>query len=200
MDDLGEAIFANEHSRMKRKALVIGLVVFGLVMGFVQEKTKVSLNFIIDAAAQSTSWDDLDVQNRVQVLNEFRRFRPSEYYSNHEPIEFYLNYSKKQLATMKWLLLGIWVLVFWVINYFLLRVAFGRTMVLSYLHWGQGLLLLIGGATFGLAKATGTMSQGYGVARELIGGVQSMIPAFILGVGYLLFQRIEDDKKNFRSE
>ena len=183
---------------MRRKLLVGALVLVGLAMGFVQERTKVSLNFTIDAAATSQSWDALNVQERKQVLTEYRRFRPSEYYSNHEPIDYYLNYTKSGLSTIKWLLLAIWVAAFWVINFALLRVAFGRTKLTKYLHWGQGLLLVIGGGTFIIAKLTNTLPQGYGVARELLGAAQSMIPAVILGVGYALFQRIDNDEQNSR--
>ena len=183
---------------MKQRVLLVLLVLIGLVLGFVQERTKVSLNFTIEASQKTTSWNELGFDERGEALKALKLFRPTDYYYNHKPIELYLKLDRVQLVQLKWILLFAWVAIFWMMNVLILRIAFRNKRLISMMNIGYVALLVLGGGVYALAKVTGTLAQGHGVSREIIGATQSLIPAVIVGVGHAVFKTNQSNEKTTR--
>ena len=172
---------------MRRNFWVIGILVLAVLLGFVEERSKISLNFTTECASKIEGWDVLTPELRKEALYSCREFRPSDYYSNHEDVVFYQTMELSGLKMLKWLLAVIWIFVFWIVNGWLLKTFFRGNFPLMFLH---GTFILLGAGVvffFAFGKWTASFGQSYCVARELLGALQSVVPCFILGFGHYLF-------------
>jgi hypothetical protein len=175
----------------------IGIVFAGLMIGALQENWKIDINYILEWSAYVPNYESLSVQDRTQALKSCHPYMPYDYYFNHQSNDWILQMELRQLIQLKWVLTFLFVGVFLVINWLLL-LSFKPPVRFLHLLWMAYLATFCFSAlAFAISRVLGFANQGYAFVRELIGGLQSMVPGVILCMGYLVYlnvNKLENDE------
>lgn len=170
----------------KRIVWIVFWLILAVITGFVQERLKVNVNYLIENGDKMNGFFDQSAETKREWLEFSKIDAPYDYYHNHGRLEFLLNFSRKQLTILKWAITVIFVGVFLVINAYLLK---GLTGSRDLLIWCVRLYLIFFALSFGIylfGVLTGSATQAYGISRKIVGGLQSLIPFMILMSGYWL--------------
>lgn len=172
-----------------------GIVVMTfVVIGFAQERLKVSLNYYLDITASSTGFYDLPPDRRDAWLNDRKVNAPYDYYYNHDRIGWYNNFSRKELTALKWGYALVFILVHAslsgavIVKWYkaklwpLKKIKHSKAELKSLRY----LLLLYAGAAilallfFVIIRVGVNPEASYAVARKLLGFMQSPFPLIIV--------------------
>ncbi|MEO0404715.1 MAG: hypothetical protein AAF193_07580 [Bacteroidota bacterium] len=163
------------------------------MLGFVQERFKVALNYYLDVSSTVPGFYDLSEEDKILKMEEARLDVPYDYYYNHSSFNFFHWLSFRGLVILKWLATG---------GFIFLNGYFGW-LVLRHLPWPDcksfyfwlhisvlvlALTIYIGSVLFGYRDV------GYGASRKLIGFLQSPTPAIIVWFCYLGVKRFRPDE------
>ena len=166
-----------------------------VVLGFVQERFKVAVNYYIDVSSTIPGFFGLSAEEKKERINEAKQDIPYDYYYNHSSFEFLHRIPQKGLTLLKWVATALFIF---------LNGYFGW-LVLRHLPWADckgfyfwlhisvlviALLLYVGGVLIGYRDV------GYGAARKLVGFLQSPTPAIIVWFCYLGMKRFSPDELN----
>lgn len=104
-----------------------------------------------------------------------------------------LEWSPEQIIRLKWILTGIFSLLFLGLTYLIIQIIFknrmyNRITLFSYISLLIGALLL-----HLISKSIGKTNELYGIVRTIMGIVQSFMPLMIL---YILFRFLPQQKRN----
>lgn len=164
---------------MMRYYLLFVLIVFALGIGFYQEKLKVSINYLLDESAAIPDFYQLTAEQKMTVMEAQRKFAPFDYYHNHKTISWLYHLDYAGLKRMKWIVTGVFLLVFFLINAAVLRVFFGSFRTVKWLAYLYVALIALAVAVFFIGHMSGWEKQGYAISRKITGALQSLIPVMI---------------------
>jgi|JI10StandDraft_1071094.scaffolds.fasta_scaffold06624_6 hypothetical protein len=166
---------------MNNKIARIGIVILlAIVIGFVQENVKVNINYLIDKGEAIPGFFESNAKVKGEMLEKVKINAPFDYYHNHAKIDFLLSLNHGQLVMLKWIATLVFIVVFMFINASIItwftedKLYFKRTLWMYAGFFMLALLIYMAG------KFTGTSLQAYGVSREIVGGLQSLVPLMIL--------------------
>ncbi len=166
---------------MKNKFIrIIILLLVAVVIGFLQENLKVNINYLLDKGEAIPGFFDTDAAAKKEQLEKVKINAPFDYYHNHRKLESLLMLSHTQLVMLKWGVTVFFVVVFMFINAFVMKWFTGQTIYFKRTIWLYVLFFLLAFSIYGIGKITGTSVQAYGVSREIVGGLQSLVPLMIL--------------------
>lgn len=161
--------------------IVVLLIVAGLTVGFFQEFVKININYTLDTGFQIPNFFEQDYTTRTELLRKMKPANmPYDYYQNHNQIEALNHLSYKQLTILKWTVAILFAAVFMAIN---IGVIWFITKNKSYTKWVlifYAALFILSFAIFLFGKITGTSERAYAVSREILGGLQSIVPLMVL--------------------
>lgn len=161
----------------------------GILFGYGQEYVKIAVNFSTECSAYG-DWDQMSGQERLEHLKKCRLNRPTDYYHNHKPLALLTNLSRLQLALLKWGAAFLFVIFYWGLARWGLRKAFGHEFPIKFLDLGSAGMAVLCVMVFGLGYVLG-LPPAYDVAREILGGLQSLVPFVMLVLGYSLYLRLK---------
>jgi hypothetical protein len=184
---------------MKALLIRLSIVCVGLLIGAIQENWKIDINYIVEWAPNVPNYKGLSIQERAQALKNSHPYMPYDYYFNHQSNDWILQLDVGSLTKLKWGLTFLFVGVFLGVNWLLVR-TFKPPIKLEHLLWkAYAIVLGVSAIIFLSTRVFGFANQGYAFVRELIGGLQSMVPGVILCMGYLVYanmKKIESDGAN----
>ncbi len=179
-----------------RVAKITAIVFLAIVLGFLQENLKVSINYLLETGDKIPTFFQQDVNTKQSWLEQVRVNAPFDYYHNHRRIEWLYHCSRTQLNILKWIVTVFFVVIFMIINALLIS---WWTRNKKYFKWTIGLYVVFFAFAFVIylgGHISGTSMQAYGVSRKIVGGLQSLVPLMILiPASWLLKKEI---KKEYR--
>lgn len=165
---------------MKLKVAVV--VVAYLVLGFLAERVKVSLNFYLEQGSRIEGFFQLPPDRRDAILASAVDQVPYDYYYNHGRLKVYHRMTKRQLTIAKWGFAALLVLVYAGMAWGVVR-WLDLTTHLTYIYVVTGVALLLALVFFMAMKVLPDPTAPYAVARKLLGFVQSPLPLIIVLFG-----------------
>lgn len=174
---------------MRSKWPFVIVLLVGISFGYGQEYVKIAINFSTECAAYG-AWDQLNVEERLVQLEKCRLNRPTDYYHNHKPLASLASLTRLQLSLAKWGAALLFVFFYWWLARWGLRKGFGDEFPIKFLDYGSGGLAAVCVFIFGIGYVTG-LAPAYDVAREILGGLQSLVPFVMLVLGYSLYLRLK---------
>ena len=181
------------RSLNRNKLLALSVLLLALIFGNFQEKVKLSLNNVIKYSEQIPGYDELGNEVREKMVDEIIASRPVDFFNSNNSFSFFFKYNKSGLNKLKWVLALVFIGVFFLFNSAILHLWFNDKSLLKFLLLAYLVLSVLSIAFFGFGKMVGDPLAGYGVARKILGALQSLIPVMILFPAVLIF---ESSKKN----
>jgi len=174
-----------------RKWPLIVVLIGGILFGYGQEYLKVAVNFAVTCSMKDNDWDAKAPEERLAQLETCRENRPTDYYHNHKPLMPLGQLTRGGLSMFKWGLAFVFVLFYWAAARWGLSIGYRGEFPIRILDFSTAslgilcVLVFAVGYLFNLAPA-------YDVAREILGGLQSLVPFAILLLGYSLYLRLNN--------
>lgn len=166
---------------------IILLVVGILLIGFVQERVKVNINFIIEKSQEIPNFFNLSPVQRMEILTPLKKQGSFDYYYSHGNIPLLYTMSLTQLKGLKWLITGISVLIHLFINILLLRFFNSPKPHFRMLYFLSALILIIALFSQLLGTLLNLSSEFYPITRGLMGILQTPIVGIIFLVATNFF-------------
>jgi|LauGreDrversion4_2_1035121.scaffolds.fasta_scaffold33911_4 hypothetical protein len=167
---------------MTKWAKVILLVIGILLIGFMQERVKVNINFILEKSTNFPNFFNLPAEQRIEVLAPLKKQGNFDYYYSHGNIQFLYTMDLTQLKALKWLITGISVLVHLLINILLLRIFNCPKIHFKMLYFLSAFILMFALSSQLLGTLLNLSSEFYPITRGLMGILQTPI----LGIIFLM--------------
>jgi hypothetical protein len=167
-----------------------------VVLGFTQEWVKVSLNFHIEKGILINGFFEKTAAERIAILEEVKNDNPFDYYQSHEIIDWYANLSLAQLKKLKWGATVFFVVVFFFLNKWIIRMLLNRSKLNKWLMYTY---LGAFSTAFFIYLLGGLLNQldlFYMVSRKMVGALQSPVPAIMTWAGWRLY----NDQKLIESD
>ncbi len=166
---------------MKKKyLLIIFFLVLAIVIGFLQENIKVNINYLLDKGESIPGFFENDVATKRALLEKVKINAPFDYYHNHRKLDWLLTRTHRQLVILKWSMTVLFVIVFMFINACVMKWITGEFIYFKRTLWLYLFFFLMAFFIYAIGKLSGTLAQAYGVSREIVGGLQSLVPLMIL--------------------
>jgi hypothetical protein len=163
-------------------------VLVALIVGAWQENWKIDINYILDLHVHVANYEALPVDERAAALKSNHAYMPYDYYFNHANNRWILALSIAQLKKLKWILTVFFVLLFFFLNRSILQTFSETKPILRHFAWGYAIAFVLSFGIYAAGRLVGLGDITYAVAREVVGGLQSLIPTmFVLPL--VLFQR-----------
>jgi hypothetical protein len=151
-----------------------------IAAGFMLEKVKVSLNFVIEYSAKIPDYNEMDALEREACVESFRRNNPSDYFHSHEPFEYFFRLKSDELIWVKWRIAIIALLVFCALNTISVWLILVDHVALRWLMFIYFLIILMAALFFFFEWFFGSDTGALAVARKILAAGQSGIPAILI--------------------
>jgi hypothetical protein len=158
----------------------IALVVIALWIGAWQEHIKIDINYILEQGALVANFDNYNADQKVELLRSTHHYMPYDYYFNHQPILMLVALKLGQLQKLKWVITFLSLVLFFMLNKLLLATFDHAQVFWKPLWMGYVGILGLAFAIFFIGRWAGIASASYSVAREMLGGLQSIVPTMII--------------------
>jgi len=179
---------------MKRGLILLALVMLALLSGFYQERVKISINYILDQGSQIPGFFNLPPAEKQVRIEQARVSAPFDYYHNHKTITFLYRFDARQLSVMKWMVTGIFMGWFLVLNLFLLHTLRSNNAVIRSLPRLYLFFALFSLGVFAVGVAGFQKEKCYAVSREIMGALQSIVPVLIIWPASRLWDQTKSPK------
>lgn len=165
---------------MKRRALIIGLFVFAIVLGFAMENLKVNVNYILERGSLIPGFFNQNAETKKLWLDGNRQFTPYDYYYNHTRIEWLFHLSYDGLIRLKWFNTVFFTALFMLITALMMQLVTGTKQFFRWTIFLYTAVFILSFVIYLFGKFTGTLDHAYGVSRKITGALQSLVPLMIL--------------------
>ncbi len=180
---------------MKRGLILLALVVLAMLSGFYQEKVKISINYILDQGSQITGFYNLPPEEKQARIEQARVNAPFDYYHNHKTISSLYRFDARQLSVMKWVVTGIFMGWFLLLNLSLLHTLQANAAVIHALPRLYLFVALFSLGVFAVGVAGFQKEKCYAVSREIMGALQSIVPVLIIWPASRLWNQTKTQKE-----
>ena len=180
---------------MKRGLILLALVVLAMLSGFYQEKVKISINYILDQGSQIPGFYNLSPVEKQAQIEQARVNAPFDYYHNHKTISFLYRFDARQLSVMKWVVTGVFMGWFLLLNLSLLNTLRANTAVIHALPRLYLVVALFSLAVFAIGVVGFQKEKCYAVSREVMGALQSIVPVLIIWPASRLWDQTKTAKE-----
>ncbi len=180
---------------MKRGLILLALVVSAMLSGFYQEKVKISINYILDKGSQIPGFYNLSPVEKQAQIEQARVNAPFDYYHNHKTISLLYRFDARQLSVMKWVVTGIFMGWFLLLNLSLLHTLRANTAVIHALPRLYLVVALFSLAVFAIGVVGFQKEKCYAVSREVMGALQTIVPVLIIWPASRLWNQTKTPKE-----
>jgi len=176
-----------------RKVAVIGLLIAGLGLGFFIENQKIAINFLLEYGGRFPEFFSLSVAEKMTWVEAWKAERVADYFFAHSTPAWLYTLDYSGLVGVKWILALLAILVFTALNLGIIQLSFSQVKITRYAALFLATLLVLCGGIFVLGKVFHSAGF-YAVARELLGGLQSLVPLMILFPAAWLLPRFQQNQ------
>lgn len=173
-----------------RRWPLIVVLIGGIFFGYGQEYLKIAVNFALKCSVDN-DWDTKAPVDRLLQLETCRENRPTDYYHNHEPFMLLGQLNRGGLRIVKWGLAFVFVLFYWLAARWGLTIGCRGEFPIRILDFSTASLGILCVLVFAVGYLF-NLEPAYDVAREILGGLQSLVPFAILVLGYSLYLRLNN--------
>jgi len=185
-----------EQTKKKANKFAIGLLfIVSIAFGFVQERVKVNINFILEKSSTIPNFYTLSSEDREQALSNLKQKGNFDYYYSHESISFLYTLSQPSLNKLKWIVTAASVLFFFLINYFILKLFNATATHFQIFKILTGTILILAIFSQLLGTLLNLSKDFYPITRGLMGILQSSISVIILILAFKFIGN-GDEKSN----
>lgn len=176
---------------MKRGVFIALLVVAALILGFYQERLKISINYVIENGQHISGFFEMNEQQRKEAIELHRVDAPFDYYHNHTTEEWLYRFSFPQLNKLKWAVTIVSLFVFCTINALIVRIYSGQRKLALWLIYLYAVLIVAAFSVFFIGQFSGLGESAYAISRRITGALQSLVPSmiFIPAIWLINFQK-----------
>jgi hypothetical protein len=165
---------------MKAGVFIGLLVAAALILGFYQERLKISINYVIENSQLISGFFEMNEQQRKEAIEMHRVVAPFDYYHNHTTIPWLYRMELHQLAALKWIVTAFFLAAFCAFNIALLKTlqkgpSLTRAVLITY-----GVLVPFAFMIYLSGRFTGLSIESYAFSRKILGALQSVIPSMII--------------------
>jgi len=161
---------------------IIPLIIVILFIGFIQERVKVSVNFILDKSTNVPEFFNLTPEQRIEVLSPLKKQGSFDYYYSHGNIQTLYSMSLVQLKALKWLITALSVIIHLGINILILRFFNSPKSHFKLLYYLSALIFIIALFSHLLGTLLNLNNAFYPITRGLMGILQTPV----LGIIFLM--------------
>jgi hypothetical protein len=165
---------------MKRVVFIGLLVLTALMLGFYQERLKISINYVIENGPQISGFFEMNEQQRKEAIELHRVNAPFDYYHNHSTEEWLYRLSFTQLNRLKWAVTIVSLAVFCFLNALILRMYSGHWKLARRLIMMYAVMVVAAFAIFFVGRFSGHGESAYAISRRITGALQSLVPLMII--------------------
>jgi len=176
---------------MKAGVFIGLLVAAALILGFYQERLKISINYVIENGQLISGFFEMNEQQRKEAIEMHRVVAPFDYYHNHTTEEWLYGLSLGQLIKLKWAVTFVFLFVFGLINALIVRLYSGQRKLAIWLIALYVGLIATAFAIYFLGQLSGLDESAYAISRRITGALQSLVPSmiFIPAIWLINFQK-----------
>lgn len=165
---------------MKKSVILVLIVVCALVVGFYQERIKISVNYVLEYGESIPGFFQMSASQKHEAIEAQRVFAPFDYYHNHSTETWIYNLNQSQLVKLKWSITGFFIVLFCLINASIVwLVSNNKRMVHRVVVFYAG-LTLIAFSIYVFGHLSGYTAQAYAMSRKVTGALQSLVPSMII--------------------
>lgn len=157
-------------------ALLLGVV----SCGFLQERIKVNVNFVLEKGGAIPNFFQRPSEERQALLNPIKSKGNFDYYYSHDALPFVYTLNESQLKILKWVITITSILIFTVLDLGIFWWFKVQKHLYKYYFMLSASLLFIGGGVYFLGAALNQMATFYPISRGILGILQSPILSLIL--------------------
>ncbi len=177
--------------KLRRKIVIVLLLISGVVFGFFQEYLKINVNFMIEAGESIPRFYEMDISTKKAWVEYYQKTAPQDFYHKPKTIEALFGMNYGSLIKIKWALAISFVVVYLILNSIIIRLATGNRAAMLWIGYLYivffGLALII----FLVGKLTPYSESTYIMSREILGGLQSLVPLMFMAPAIWLSNRFK---------
>jgi len=163
-----------------RYFLIVILLSLGLCAGFLQEYLKINVNYILETGRQIPGFFSMDEEKKKAWIEYKKKNAPNDFYHKPETITALYSLKEQTLEQIKWINTIAFIGVFLFLNVSLVRLITGNNQLARWMLYLYGAFFILALIVFLLGKLTGKLENTYMLSREIVGGLQSLIPLMIM--------------------
>ena len=175
---------------LKHWLLALALVIGVVGCGFLQERIKVNVNFVLEKGSAVPGFFQLSAEQREATLHPIKSKGNFDYYYSHDSLDFVYALNETQLKILKWVITITSILIFTVLDLGIFWWFKVRKHLYKYYFMLSGSLLLIGAGVYVLGAALHLMPTLYPISRGILGVLQSPVLSLIL---VPVFKKLDDN-------
>ena len=169
------------------------LLVSVLVCGFMQERIKVNVNFVLEKGSAIDGFFSKSPEEREWLLNPVKSKGNFDYYYSHESLSFVYQLNESHLKILKWVITITSILIFTVLDLGIFWWFKIERHLYKYYFMLSGTLLFIGASVYGLGALTHQMNVFYPISRGILGVLQSPVLSLVLVPVFKKFNQTHPD-------
>jgi hypothetical protein len=157
--------------------------VIGCVMissGFLLERLKVSINFILEKSINEPNYVNWSDAERSVFIHSKKRDLPYDYFHSHLDFDFLFLLSPSQLKQAKWVVTIFGLVFFAFLNALALMVFYPVNEGLKWILFLYSIILFLSCFFYFVGYLPGLADGSYQVTRKILNAGQSGIPAVLV--------------------
>lgn len=165
---------------LKHWLIALALVVGVVGCGFLQERIKINVNFVLEKGGSIPGFFQLSPEQRQEVLSPIKSKGNFDYYYSHDSLAFVYTLNETQLKILKWVITITSILIFTVLDLGIFWWFKVRKHLYKYYFMLSASLLVLGAGVFLLGASLKLMPTLYPISRGILGVLQSPVLSLIL--------------------
>lgn len=180
---------------MKRRYfLIVILLSLGLGAGFLQEYIKINVNYILETGKHIPGFFNMDEERKKAWIEYKKKNAPNDFYHRPETITGLYRLKEQTLEQIKWINTIAFIGVFLLLNVALIRSITDNNQHARWVFYFYGAFFILALIVFSLGKLAGKSDKAYILSREIVGGLQSLIPLMIMLPAIWVSEKMNEKK------
>ena len=151
-----------------------------LICGFLQERIKVNINFVLEKGTSIEGFFLKTPEEKALLLNPIKSKGNFDYYYSHESLSFVYQIDESHLKILKWVITITSILIFTVLDLGIFWWFKVERPLYKYYFMLSGTLLFIGASVYALGVFTQQLNVFYPISRGILGVLQSPVLSLVL--------------------
>lgn len=164
-----------------RSLLHLLILAFTMILGgFFLERSKVSMNFILENSRSEPRYDSWSFSERSDFVASKRRDLPYDYYHSHIDFDFFFTMTTSQLSQFKWVVTATGLLLFAIMNALAILVYYPKNEAMIWILFLYSVIIFLSCIFYFSGFLFGSREAAYQIARKLLNAGQSGIPSVLV--------------------
>ncbi len=163
----------------RQKFVLFGLLAIAIAFGFFQEYLKININYLIETGQRVPGFFLMPVEMKKAWIEYYKSKTVQDFYHKPDTLPWLYHLSLNQLNLLKWAMALAFIIIYWWFNTQLVKCIAPNRIPIIWLTRLYLLFFTLAVAIFAIGKLTGLSDNAYLISREILGGLQSLVPLMI---------------------